>query len=167
MAVASRPPIGASRNALEAWLAAAVTTNAALRDNILRNTHATLEQLVGRKVPGDVKVTAIEELPTDLYIVRRFEGATEPVEAEGTETQILRSSIHAIAMDEEGFWEKLAGDPKTVLAERLALRLPPEVKVVHVLDETANNAYLVLHHAPHLQAWQPPPAIRQKIAVKK
>lgn len=166
MALASRPPVGASRNALEAWLAAAVTANAALRENILRNTHATLEQLVGRKVPGDVKVVAVEEVPTDLYIVRRFEGATEPAEADGSEAQWLRSSIHVIAMDEEGFWEKLAGNPKTVLAERLALRLPPNVNV-HVLDETANTAYLVLHHPPHLQAWQPPPAVRQRIAVRR
>jgi hypothetical protein len=166
MAVAPRPPIGASRNAWEAWLAAEVAVDAALRANVLRNPHATLERLVGRKVPGDVKVTTIDETPTDLYIVRRFEGATEPIEADGTEAQVLRSSIHAIAMDEEGFWEKLAGDPKSVLTERLGLKLPPEVKV-HVLDETANAGYIVLHHPPHLQGWRPPPSVRQKIALKR
>jgi hypothetical protein len=166
MAVASRPPIGASRNALEAWLAAAVAADATLRANVLRSTHPTLEQLVGRKIPADVKVVAIEEVPTDLYLVRRFEAATEPVEAEGTEAQLLRASIHAIAMDEEGFWENLAANPKAVLADRLALKLPPQVNV-HVLDETANTAYLVLHLPTHLQGWQPPPAVMQRIAARK
>ena len=165
MAVQSKPPVGASRNALEAWLAAAATTDATLRANLLRNTHATLEQLVGRKVPTGIKVVAIEEVPTDLYLVRRFEAATEPVEAEGTEAQLLRTSIHAIAMDEEGFWEKLANNPKAVLADRLALKLPPVN--VHVLDETSNSAYLVLHHSLHLQGWRPPPAVMQRIAARK
>jgi len=166
MAVQPKPPIGASRNALEAWLAAAAATDATLRANMLRNTHATLEQLVGRKVPADIKVMAIEEVPTDLYLVRRFEAATEPVEAEGTQAQLLRTSIHTIAMEEEGFWEKLATDPKAVLADRLALKLPSPVNV-HVLDETANTAYLVLHHTPHLQGWRPPPAVMQRIAARK
>ena len=166
MAVQSKPPVGASRNALEAWLAAAATTDATLRANLLRNTHATLEQLVGRKVPTGIKVVAIEEVPTDLYLVRRFEAATEPVEAEGTEAQLLRASIHAIAMDEEGFWEKLANNPKAVLADRLVLKLPSPVNV-HVLDETASTVYLVLHHTPHLQGWRPPPAVMQRIAARK
>jgi hypothetical protein len=166
MAVTSKPPIGASRNALEAWLAAAVATDATLRENVLHNTNATLEQLVGRKIPGDIRVVAIEEVPTDLYLVRRFEASTEPVEAEGTEAQLLRSSIHAIAMDEEGFWEKLAANPKAVLADRLALKLPPQVNV-HVLDETTSTAYLVLHHAPLLQGWRPPAAVMQRVAAKK
>ena len=166
MAVPPKPPVGASRNALELWLAAAVEADTTLRNNVLHNTHATLEQLVGRKVPGDIKVVAIEEVPTDLYLVRRFEGAVEPAEPEGTEAQMLRTSIHVIAMQQPGFWEKVAENPKAVLAAELRLNLPPQVNV-HVLDETANLAYLVLHHPPHLQGWQPPPAIRQQIMLKR
>jgi len=166
MAVQPKPPVGASRNTLEHWLAGATDADANLRESVLRNTHPTLAQLVGRNVPADIKVVAIEEVPTELYIVRRFEAATEPVEADGSQAQILRSSVHALAMDEAGFWEKLAGDPKTVLAERLALKLPPQVNV-HVLTEDANTAYLVLHHPPHLQVWQPPVALLQRLAVKR
>jgi hypothetical protein len=166
MAVTSKPPMGASRNGLEAWFAAAVAADANLRQELLRNTQTTLEHLFGRKKPDGIKIVAVEEVVTDLYIVRRFEGATEPVEAEGTDAQLLRSSIHAIAMEEEGFWEKLAANPEAVLAERLELKLPPQVNV-HVLDETASTAYLVLHEPAHLQGWRPPPAVRQKIAVRK
>jgi hypothetical protein len=166
MAVTSKPPMGASRNALETWFAAAVAADPSLRQNVLHNTRATFEQLFGRKMPADINIIAVEEVPTDLYIVRRFEGATEPVEVDGSGAQLLRSSIHAIAMGEEGFWEKLTANPKAVLADRLALKLPPQVNV-HVLDETANTAYLVLHQPAHLQGWQPPPAVMQRIAARK
>jgi hypothetical protein len=166
MATPPKPPIGASRNALEAWLAHAADQDSGLRNNVLRNTHATLQQLVGRPVPGDIKVVAMEEAATDLYVVRRFEGATEPVEADSTDAQVLRSAIHAIAVDEEGFWDKLTGNPKAVLAERLALNLPPQVQM-HVLNEDPHTAYLVLHHAEHLKAWTLPAPLRQRIGLRK
>jgi hypothetical protein len=166
MAAQLKAPVGASRNTLESWLASAAGMDPALRTNVLNNTHATLAQLVGRDVPSDIRVFAMEEQPTDLYIVRRFEGGTEPLESDVTQAQLLRTSIHTLAMEQEGFWEKVAANPKPVLEQTLALKLPPTVSV-HVLTENANTAYLVLHHPPHLQTWSPPPAVMHKIAVKK
>jgi hypothetical protein len=96
MAVASKPPMGASRNGLEAWFAAAVAADANLRQELLHNTQTTLEHLFGRKKPDDIKIVAVEEVATDLYIVRRFEGATEPVEADGTDAQLETSNYLAV-----------------------------------------------------------------------
>ena len=61
-------------------------------------------------------------------------------------------------MNQPGFWEKVAENPKAVLASQLGLNLPPQVNV-HVLDEKADIAYLVLHRQAHLQGWQPPAAV--------
>lgn len=147
----------------EATINATVMKNG---DITLTATHPTLAKIVGRNVPADITVTAVAESPTDLFIVRRFEGGTEPLEQQGTQAQLLRTSIHTIAMDEEGFWETLSASPKSVLEQRLALKVPPEVNV-KVLTETAKAAYLVLHHPPHLQGWQPPAQVMQHVAVKK
>lgn len=166
MAIQEKAPVGASRNALEAWLASAVEADADLLSSLLQNTHPTLAQIVGRAVPADIKVTAVAETPTDLYIVRRFEGGTEPAEAQGTQAQLLRTAIHTIAMDEEGFWDKIANTPKPVLQQRLGLTVPPEVNV-KVLTETTNSAYLVVHHPAHLAAWTPPVEVMKRVPVKK
>jgi hypothetical protein len=166
MATQVKAPVGASRNALEAWLAGAVDADASLRNNVLHSTHPTLAKIVGRNVPAAIKVTAVEETPTDVYIVRRFEGGMEPVEPQGTQAQMLRTSIHTIAMDNEGFWEQLGANPKPLLEQHLALKLAPEVNV-HVLTENATTAYLVLHHPAHLQAWKPPAEVMAHIPVKK
>jgi hypothetical protein len=161
-----KAPVGASRNKLEAWLQAEAQANATLQDEVLRNTHTTLAQLVGRAVPPGIKVTAIAEIPTDLYLVRRFEAATEPVDADGTGAQVLRSSVHMLAMEDERLWDQLAANPKPVLAQRLGLDLPASVNV-HVLTETAQDTFLVLHHPPHLAAWRPPAPILARLGLAR
>jgi hypothetical protein len=161
----SKPPANASRNALELWLTQAADADDTIRAKLLQQAPALLEQAFGRKPPVDIKINVVEEAPTDLYLVHRFEGAGEPLEADSSPAQTLRTSVHAIAMQEEGLWQKLADDPKTLLADRLALGLPPGVNV-HVLNEDAGTAYLVLHHAAHLQAWAPPAAVLQHLPVK-
>jgi hypothetical protein len=161
-----KAPVGASRNVLEAWLQGQTQANPALQDEVLRNTHTTLAQLVGRPVPPGLKVNAIQEVPTDLYLVRRFDGAMEPVDADGTGAQVLRTSVHLMAMEDERLWDQLAANPRPILAERLGLNLPSSVNV-HVLTEDAQNAYLVLHHPPHLAAWRPPATMLAKLGLAR
>jgi hypothetical protein len=161
----TKPPVNASRDALELWLTQAADADSGIRAKLLQQAPALLEQAFGRKPPADIKLNVVEERPTDLFLVRRFEGAGEAPNLNGSRAHLLRASVHAIAMREQGFWEKLASDPKTVLADRLALGLPPGV-TAHVLNEDPGTAYLVLHHPSHLNAWVPPPSVLQGAPVK-
>ncbi len=161
-----KAPVGASRNALEAWLKTETSANPALQDEVLRNTHTTLAQLVGHPVPPGIKVTAIAEAPNDLYLVRRFDGAMETVDAESTDAQLLRTSIHLMALEDERLWEQLAANPKPILAQRLGLNLPANVGV-HVLTEDPQNAFLVLHHPAHLQSWRPPAPMLARLGLAR
>jgi hypothetical protein len=77
-----------------------------------------------------------------LYLVRRFYGAMEPFEPETGQSQLLSRSIHALALDDETFWEQIKGDPKRILAERLALQLAAQIKT-HVLEEDEDTVYLI------------------------
>jgi hypothetical protein len=165
MASIPRPPEDASRNALEAWISASADADPGLRQTLLHSTGPALEQLFGRKPPADLRVIAVEESPADLYLVRRFDAPDEPPEPDSAPAQVLRTAVHALAMEEPGFWGKLQATPKAVLAQRLALSLPQGVKA-HVLEEDAQTAYLVLPHPPHLAAWHPPPEVVKRLPVK-
>jgi hypothetical protein len=158
-------PINGSRCSLQAWLENHAKTDNNFRRDFLSSAPATLEKLVGKRIPAGLKVLAFEESPQTLYLVRRFYGAMEPFEPETGQSQLLSRSIHALTLDDETFWEQIKGDPKRILAERLALQLAAQIKT-HVLEEDEDTVYLILHHDEHYKTWTPPPEVMQKVQIK-
>ena len=157
--------IGGSRCALENWLETKAAAEPQLRSDLFSNPRGTLEKLSGRRMPDGIKILALPESPQVLYLVKRFEGAMEPYETGTSQGQLLSRSMHAMALNEDGFWSKVKNNPRGLLAERLALHLAPQVKV-EILEEDANTAYFVLHHDDHYRAWTLPPEVMQKVRIK-
>jgi hypothetical protein len=158
-------PAGASRSMHETLVVAAVAANAALRNTLLHNPTAALQEMIGKKPPTGVKIVVVEETPDDLYILHRFERSIEPYEPATGPAHLLRSAIHVASMEDLAFKARLDVDPKGTLAREMGLRLGPNVKV-HIMQEGPSIAYLILPHAPHLQGWRPPAAVAVRIAVK-
>lgn len=69
---------------------------------------------------------------------------------EGTKTQeALRAELVAKAAEDDGFRARLTADPKAAIREALGVDLPESV-AVHVHEETAHSAHLVLPPDPNL-----------------
>ncbi len=68
---------------------------------------------------------------------------------EGTQTQgAPRAELVAKAAEDDGFRATLIADPKAAIREALGMELPESV-AVHVHEETAHSAHLVLPPMRH------------------
>lgn len=163
--IEDKMPVEGSRCALQDWLEKKAEGDAQLRGRLLSNSQATLENLAGKRMPAGIKIGILEESPQQLYLVGRYEGAMEPYGPGTSQGQFLSRSLHALALGEDDFWSKVKGDPKRILAERLALALAEQVKV-QVLEEDSGTAYFVLHHDDHYRGWKPSAEVMQKVRIK-
>jgi hypothetical protein len=163
---ATAVPIQSSRNQLQAWFEQKATTDPVFRRNLLANPTLTLGGLFGKQVPPGIKVIALEETATDVYLVHRYEGSMEPFEANLSQAILMSRAIHALAMSEEAVWDQIKANPKQFVTQRLGMQLGPSV-VVHAVEEDANTIYLVLHNNDHYANWTPPQELMQKIPIKK
>jgi hypothetical protein len=75
-------------------------------------------------------------------------GKGEPMSEAVARTEVERRLVQR-SLEDEDFRRRLLADPKAVVEEELATRLPEEVQV-RVVEETADTIYLVLPSASSL-----------------
>lgn len=122
-------------------------SDATFKQELLHDPKAVLTKELGANIPENVELKVLEETESTHYLVIPkvvdIDTATEG-EAEDSIAQLITRASQDAALKQE-----LLNSPKTVIQREVGISLP-EGSDVKVVEETDNNAYIVLPVLPVL-----------------
>ena len=120
-------------------------SDATFKQELLHNPKAVLTKELGANIPENVEFKVLEETESTHYVVIPKTVDTD-IATEG-EAEDPIAQLIARASQDAALKQELLNSPKTVIQRELGISLP-EGSEVKVVEETDNNAYIVLPLIP-------------------
>ena len=120
-------------------------SDATFKQELLHDPKAVLTKELGANIPENVELKVLEETESTHYLVIPKSVDTDTAtegEAEDPIAQLIARASQDAALKQE-----LLNSPKTVIQQEVGISLP-EGSDVKVVEETDNNAYIVLPVLP-------------------